>query len=86
MKAEFCRFCGTKLRMRYPGGDPENGPARPSCPNNEHPCPEDERYELATRVAEAILTEFGGEWYGLGTNGDEPQVYDTIVNLVLDIK
>ena len=27
----LCRFCNAKMRMRYPGGDPENGPARMSC-------------------------------------------------------
>lgn len=26
-----CPLCGKTCRMRYPGGDPENGPARYSC-------------------------------------------------------
>lgn len=26
-----CEFCTRPMRMRYPGEDPENGPARPSC-------------------------------------------------------
>lgn len=29
--AEQCSDCGGDLRMRYPGGDPENGPARMDC-------------------------------------------------------
>lgn len=29
----FCPIHGVKLKMRYPGGDPENGPARPACPH-----------------------------------------------------
>ena len=26
-----CPFCGCELRLRYPHGDPENGPAEPDC-------------------------------------------------------
>jgi hypothetical protein len=36
MKNNYCYECGTKLVMRYPGGDPENGPATPRCPNDQH--------------------------------------------------
>jgi len=27
----FCLFCLGNLSMQYPGGDPENGPARLTC-------------------------------------------------------
>lgn len=27
----FCHACGGKLRLRFPGGDSENGAARPTC-------------------------------------------------------
>lgn len=32
MPKGFCPECGKKLVMRYPGGDPENGPAGLRCP------------------------------------------------------
>lgn len=28
---ETCKACRAEMRMRYPGGDPENGPARLEC-------------------------------------------------------
>lgn len=28
---KHCEFCDGSLTMRYPGNDPECGPARPSC-------------------------------------------------------
>jgi hypothetical protein len=31
-KPKFCFECGGPLRRGYPGGDPENGPARMQCP------------------------------------------------------
>jgi hypothetical protein len=31
MSAETCRWCAGKMRMQYPGNDPENGPAELSC-------------------------------------------------------
>jgi len=34
MEAKFCPFCSKPLRLRYPGGDPENGPARMLCPDD----------------------------------------------------
>lgn len=33
-----CPICGGVTRMRYPGNDPENGPARMACWNNHGPC------------------------------------------------
>lgn len=41
MPKGFCPECGKKLVMRYPGGDPENGPAGLRCPqyhNKAEPC------------------------------------------------
>ncbi len=32
----FCFACGKRLTRGYPGGDPENGPARFQCPDG-HP-------------------------------------------------
>jgi len=26
-----CQWCGSRMRMQYPGNDPENGPAEMSC-------------------------------------------------------
>lgn len=31
LKPKFCVWCGSALRMRYPGNDPEAGPARLAC-------------------------------------------------------
>lgn len=52
-----CPTCGETLRMRYPAGDPENGPARMRCPKDHREaekcefCPamfhEDERLDIA---------------------------------------
>lgn len=30
--------CGAETRVRYPGNDPENGPARPYCPEGHGTC------------------------------------------------
>jgi hypothetical protein len=30
-----CEACGRPLRMQYPGGDPENGPARLACADRD---------------------------------------------------
>ena len=41
MPKGFCPDCGKKLVMRYPGGDPENGPADLRCPQGHQgaePC------------------------------------------------
>lgn len=37
MKIKFCMECGGPLKMRYPGNDPECGPARMDC--KEHGSP-----------------------------------------------
>jgi len=34
-KHGVCPYCLRNLRMGYPGGDPENGPATLSCPTEE---------------------------------------------------
>jgi hypothetical protein len=36
VEPKFCYVCGEKLRMRYPGDDPENGPARMACVWKSH--------------------------------------------------
>jgi hypothetical protein len=33
---KFCFVCGLPLKVRYPGNDPENGPASPRCPDDSH--------------------------------------------------
>ncbi len=33
---KFCHICGAAFRMRYPGNDPENGPAEMRCPTGLH--------------------------------------------------
>lgn len=35
-QVKFCPFCGKGLVMRYPGGDPENGPAGMRCSDDAH--------------------------------------------------
>ena len=45
MKAKFCFACGKALVMKYPGGDPENGPAELRCPDNKHPTMLEEAYD-----------------------------------------
>lgn len=34
---KFCMFCGKALKMGYPGGDPENGPASMTCKDHGSP-------------------------------------------------
>ena len=33
-----CKICGGRAAARYPGDDPENGPARPYCSEGHAPC------------------------------------------------
>ena len=33
-----CRICGGATKIRYPGNDPENGPAREYCNEGHAPC------------------------------------------------
>lgn len=35
---EPCQICGKEAVIRYPGNDPENGPARPYCPDGHSEC------------------------------------------------
>lgn len=37
MKPTHCMFCGKKMTTRYPGNNPENGPAELSCKNHGSP-------------------------------------------------
>ena len=34
-KTHICPFCQAPAPLRYPGGDPENGPAVPTCQSQE---------------------------------------------------
>lgn len=59
---EACPYCGEPRRMAYPGGDPENGPARlrcqvASCPGSrpeEEPEPRIVELQGSARLAKAL--------------------------------
>lgn len=58
LKFKFCPSCGTALRTRYPGGDPEAGPARPECPNCSLCLDELIDAEVMNAVADVSLRDF----------------------------
>lgn len=38
MRGDPCGLCGGPTRIRYPGGEPDNGPARPYCDHGHSTC------------------------------------------------
>lgn len=76
LTAKFCQYCGSPLVMRYPSGDPENGPASPRCKNDSHD-PEAEAYVRAVRAADAVVKMF--------PQCTEEQ-FNSIVQLVMESK
>lgn len=54
----FCMWCGEKMKMRYPGGDPENGPAERRCSKQNHTTVKEEVYDAwASRKLGEILSD-----------------------------
>lgn len=59
LKAQFCMFCGAKLFFRYPGGDPENGPAALRCSKDfSHGGPSDLNEEAIMEERGEIIEDF----------------------------
>ena len=57
--AKFCHVCGEKLQRRYPGGDPENGPAQPLCSKGHDSIWDlvlDARHDILTACLEELET------------------------------
>lgn len=50
----LCAKCGKPIKMRYPGGDPENGPARTDCPSDHIEFYLDRKYEVLVGRADQI--------------------------------
>lgn len=81
LQAKFCAFCGKPLVMRYPCGDPENGPARPACKDDSHDAPSDRAYSMALSIANAICLsskfDITSRFYS------EDELFDAVIGLAL---
>ena len=80
-KPKFCQYCGSALKMRYPAGDPENGPARMACSKDDSHCSEDDAYSLALSIANAITLSTKFDITSRFYTDDE--LYDAVVNLAM---
>ena len=63
----FCLFCFGDLRMQYPGGDPENGPAQFMCDGER--CG-DEEYDAEDMDFKHNHTVEESHEYALMVNGE----------------
>ena len=55
---KFCQYCGKPLFMRYPAGDPENGPASLRCVDNSHGGPVDWKDEAIWESRDETIVEY----------------------------
>lgn len=82
LQVKFCKYCGSALKMRYPGGDPENGPALPTCSKDDsHGSPSEDAYSMALSIANAICMSDKLEITSDSLSDDE--LYDAVINLAM---
>ena len=80
---KFCKFCSSELKMSYPGGDPENGPARMVCSKDDsHWDLLDDAYSLALAVANAIC--LSKRFDITSRRYTDEEIYDAVVNAVFE--
>lgn len=89
MITQFCMECGKRMKLRWPGDDPEVGPARMACEETTHEAPADlvqrMREEGAGECLGQVLTILEKHLDASGDDGGRPEVYAALRALRKDL-